>query len=440
MTTFAVKRMGWAVLAGCGAGVALLLSGCSGLATPNAVPEPVTIVGAKLHGMVHGGQQPISGSRIYLFAAGTRRYNGLQSSYLLNSTVVTGADGSFSFPSSAYSCKAGQQLWIVALGGSPGGVAGQNSNAANMAALGDCASVNDNTYVNLNEVTTVGSVFALAPFMTGFDTINTSPTNVAGLARAFASVNKLVNIATGTAVGSALPAGATGPSAEINTLADAVATCINSSGGSYGDGSACTTLFSLAPPDGARITINALLTIAQNPTQNVAAIYNTVHVGAPFSPRLTTAPADWTMAVTYALPGLSAPQSTTIDASGNVWIANAGNNTVTLLAQSGAVAGTFSGNGLNAPSDVAIDTSGNGWVTNGGGNSVSVFTGAGAAVSGSPFLGLSNPSAIAFDALGDAWITNAGNNSVSELSSTGALLQQITTNVTAPAAVAINPK
>ncbi|SEF78848.1 hypothetical protein SAMN05421819_1213 [Bryocella elongata] len=425
----------------------LALTGCGGLLSSAGTATGTTaITGAKLKGSVHGGQQPISGAAIHLYAAGVTGY-GAAATDLLNVTVTTASDGSFNFPSSAYSCIAGQQLWIVAIGGQPGGVAGVNTGAANMAALGDCASINDSTFVDLNEVTTVGSVFALAPFMSNYSSVGASATNAAGLARAFASVNKLVNVATGAAVGSALPAGATGPTAEINTLADALSYCINSTGGHAGDsGTACGNLYTWATPSGGSAptnTIDAALNIAHYPTQRVSNFFNSVHTGAPFSPRLTTAPSDWTMAITYAPTGISAPKSTTVDGSGNVWIANSGNNTVTVLSQQGSVVSSLSGNGLSAPASIAIDGSGNAWVTNLGGSSVSTFTSSGGVYGSSPFTGsgmLNHPGSIAIDPAGQIWIGNTGNQSLNVLNSSGALMTTVSTGVTAPTAIAIDPK
>lgn len=441
--SFRTAGMRTTALAGAAAALSLGLTGCT--AVFQSASSPVVVSGAKLHGSVHGGQQPIVNAAIHLYAASTSGY-GAAVSDLLTITVNTDSNGSFNFPSSAYSCTAGQQLWIVAIGGQPGGVAGTNANAANMAALGDCSSVNDSTFVNINEVSTVGSVFALAPFMTNYSSIGTSSTNTAGLARAFASVNKLVNTSMGVATGSALPAGATGPTAEINTLADAVSYCINSTGGHAGDGgTACGNLFGWATPPGGSAptnTIDALVNIAHYPQQNAANFYNSVHAGAPFTPTLQSIPSDWTMAVTYAPTGLSTPKTTTIDGSGNVWVANSGNNTVTLLAQTGTPTTTMSGNGLNAPAAIAIDASGNGWVANKGGSSVSAFTVSGGVVGSSPFTGggLSAPGSIAIDLAGKIWVGNTGSNSLSVLSSTGSPVSQVSTGVTAPTSIAVDPK
>jgi hypothetical protein len=422
-----------------GSWFALVIVGCHGMTA--VAPTRVTVA---LQGSTFGGQQPIVGAAIYFYAASTNGY-GAPNTSILTKPVTTDANGRFSI-GGAYSCVAGQQMYIVAMGGNPGG--GTNANAGTMAALGDCAGLNANTFINMNEITTVGSVFALAPFMSGYSAVGASSTNTVGLARAFASVNKIVNIATGTSIGSALPTGATGPSTQVNTLANVLAMCINSTGGVAGDGSSCGKLFSLATPAGGTApadVIQATLNIARNPALNVTALYQLATPTAPFWPRLASAPKDWTISITYSNGGFSAPKSTTIDGNGNVWVANSGNNTVTVLAQSGNPLDTspLSGNGLNGPSAIAMDASNNAWIANKNGTTVSAFTQLGATLTGSPFDGSGNisvPTAIAVDGPGNIWVSNGGNSSVTKLTSGGAYSQQITTGINAPVALAISPK
>ncbi len=116
------------------------------------------------------------------------------------------------------------------------------------------------------------------------------------LANAFTYANELVNTATGAAPGNNLPAGYTVPIAELNTLADIISACINSVGGTAGDGSLCGQLFTLTtvtpnpPPTN---TIAALLNIVNNPTQNTSALFALTPPTPPFQPTLTSAPANF---------------------------------------------------------------------------------------------------------------------------------------------------
>ena len=422
------------------AAMPLLLAGCGGFSADSG-PRLVNVSG--VNGQAIGGRQPISGASIYLYAASSSGYSAAATN-VLTTPVTTTATGTFYI--SSFTCTAGQQMYIVSMGGDPG--AGTNANAGIMAALGDCANLGQYSFININEITTVAAAFALAPFSSGYGTVGTSSTNTAGLSRAFASAGKLANVVTGFSVGTALPAGAVGPTSEVNSLANVLAACVNTTGGVSGDGSVCGKLFGYATPSGGSAptdTIGAVMQIAQNPTLNVASIFNLASTVPPYSGGLLTAPNDWTMSINYAPSGLSSPKSTTIDANGNVWIANSGNNTVTVLKQTGATmtGSPFSSNGLSSPAAIAIDASGNAWVVNKGGTSVSAFTSSGGVFSGSPFTGsgnLSAPSSLAFDAGGDLWVANSTGNSVAELSSAGSFVTQITTGVTAPNAIVINPK
>jgi hypothetical protein len=416
--------------------LSFLLSGC-GAGTLNKTAVTPTA----LHGNIHGGQQPISGAALGLYIASTKNY-GDPVHNILKVPVLSDAGGNFNITGD-YTCNAGDQLYITATGGDSG--SGINSNSALMAALGDCANLNANTYISMNEVTTVGSVFALAPFMTGAAALGTSGNNVAGLTHAFASVHKLVNTAAGTAAGDMLPAGAVAPAAEINTLANLIAACINTNGDT-GVGSPCNTLFSLVTPAGGikpADTITATLAIAQNPTLNVTALFNTIPPQSPFQPTLSTAPTDWTLSINYTAGGFNKPSTTTVDGAGNIWVANSGNNTVTLLAQTGApvTALPLSGNGLATPVAIAMDASGNAWIANSTASSLSAFSTAGAPLTGSPFApaGVSFPVSLAFDATGNLWVANSGNNSISEVSSAGTAIQQLG-SAAAPSAIAIDPK
>lgn len=421
--------------------VSLGLAGCAGSITSSTLPGSVSVY--HFSGSVHGGQQPISGAAIGLYAASKAGYSG-GTSNILTSTVTTDAQGSFDV-GTTFSCTAGQQMYLTATGGNPG--AGTNANAALLATLGDCANLGNIPFVSVNEVTTVGGVFALAPFMSSPTNVGTSSTNTAGLARAFASVNKLVNITNGSSTGSALPANATGPVLAVNTLANILAACINSTGGvASNTGTACGQLFNLTtPPAGAAPTntIQAALNIAQNPTLNVGSLFNTAPPASPFLPMLINAPTDFALGIQYANVGLQTPKSATVDGTGQVWFANSGNNTLTVLAQTGTpIAGSpISGNSLSGPVAVAIDATGNAWVANNAGQSLSVFTPTGAASANYTGAGLlSGPTALAFDGSGNVFVVNSPGNSLVELNSAGSALGSTTTGIASPTAIAINPK
>ena len=170
-----------------------------------------------------------------------------------------------------------------------------------MAALGPCSSLTPGTFININELTTVAAVSALAPFMTSATAIGSASYDNTYLANAFTVANEFVDTSTGLSPGPNLPNGTTVPTAELNTLADILSACINSAGGTAGDTSLCGTLFSLttvSPSPAPANTIQAMLNIANNPTQNVAALYALVPPTPPFQPTLISAPSSWQVLLT----------------------------------------------------------------------------------------------------------------------------------------------
>jgi hypothetical protein len=419
------------------AALVLALTGCAGLVTT----APAMIEGPALHGSAFGGRQPIAGATLYLYAASTGNY-GTTNMNLLPAGTVTNADGTFNI-TSAYSCTTGQEMYMVSLGGDTG-AGSVNPQAGLLIALGDCSVLHATPFINMNEVTTVGSVFALAPFMTGYASVSTDGGNTPGLQRAFVNANKLMTVGTGAAGGPALPAAATAPTTEIYTLADVLAECVNTTGGTATT-TTCGHLFADATPSGGTAptnTIDLALAIAKNPALNVSDEFSYATPQSPYSTRLVHAPTDWTMSISYAA-GFNAPKSTTIDASGQVWVANSGStganaNSIVTLTQSGAVAQTLTGNGLTTPYAVAIDSNGNAWAANFGSTTVSAFTNGGSTLA-SYTVG-SGPRALAFDAAGNLFVANQSSNSLTELSSSGGFVQTITTGVSSPNAVAIDPK
>jgi hypothetical protein len=431
----------------------ITLAGCNMQQT-----APLSVQGSAFQGSVYGGQQPIGNATIQLYAAGNSGYgsaypytNGVS---LLNSPVTTSATGSFSI-SSDYTCpSASTPVYIVATGGTPNPPAGTvNTQIALMAALGPCGTAaTTHPHLTLNELSTVASVYALSPFMTGITNIGTSATNATGLANAFATVNKLANLTAGSAGGPALPPNATAPISKLNTLANILATCVNSTGTGGSQSGACSSLFTdtavngVAPSD----TITAVMNIAQHPNMNTTALTNLVPGTAPFQPSLTAPPADYSLVVTYSGGGLSTPKGIAADGNGNVWTANSGNNTATEIDALGGSstdttgylsgASGYSAGPLSTPSAVAIDVSGNAWLTNAGNNTVTELNPAG--TSGRVFSGgnLSSPSSLAIDASSNIWIANQGNGSITQISNAGTLSNYTGAGINAPTAIAINPK
>jgi len=423
---------------------ALLLAGCSSMP---AVTTSSTGSGSGtvLRGMVHGGQNPIVGAHVYLLAVNNTGYGGPgipasssnASVSLLTSASGTAQDGSGNYYVTTdtngdftitgdYTCpSAYAHTYFYAAGGNPG--SGANSAAVLVAPAQACATSN---FTVVNEVSTVVSAYAFAGFSS--DPTHTSSPNTTlaatGTQNAADTINNLEDPNTSVARATTPAGNGTVPQSEINTLANILAACVNSTG----PGSTqCTTLFSnamngsTAPAD----TATAALNIAHNPGANISNLISLQTATSPFQPMLsaTPTPNDFTIAVSYTGAGLNSPVPVAIDASGNVWIGNTatGANSVSKLSPLGAPisgASGYTGGGIVDPYSIAIDSSGNLWTGNVTPNSLSELSSTGTPISTSSGYtggGLLTPYAIAFDSLGHAWVVNNVGGSLSEFSSTG---------------------
>lgn len=336
-----------------------LLSGCSANFIPSPVqPEQVPI--GNIQGTVHGGQAPVSGAQIYLYAAGTGGY-GTSATSLIKSTgsnvfedgsgnyyVLTDANGNFSLGGD-YTCTEGTQVYMVAVGGNPG-LSGPVNNTAivQMAGLGQCPAAGNLAaqvpYLTINEVTTVAFAYAMGGFgSTAFNISSNAANSTASakaIANAMANANNIINLHYGQA-----PAVTNGnansvnPQAKLYALANILATCVNTSSSAS---SQCSSLFNVAKsPAGAPATdeSSAIFNIVHTPANtttyptHVNDIWNLTSSAPAFtliSAPLSSAPTDWTMPVIYnALVSppvvvgqdiTSGPYNIAFDANGNAWI------------------------------------------------------------------------------------------------------------------------
>ena len=278
-------------------------------------------------GEVFGGQQPISGSTVQLYQVGTAS-DGSAATPLITTTTVTTSDGTgnasnsnanagndynalpagaFTIGGGAFTCPTATspvtatQVYIVATGGNPGLNSGTNNTAiAMMAALGPCSGITSSTHIRLNELTTIGSLAPIAAYMNSISTLGSGPTDAAQFLAALDEVADYTDTSIGAVPGPSLPSGYYASSVEIQTLADVVSACINSTGGTAGQNNFCGYLFSLAtPPSGTAPTdiIGAILTILKYPSQNVCPIYNRLPTQVPYQPTLSECPANWELPI-----------------------------------------------------------------------------------------------------------------------------------------------
>jgi hypothetical protein len=419
----------------------VVLTGCSLTPTATSMPES----GVAIRGSVYGGQQPIQGTHIYLFATNNTGY-GTASISLLNAAatgnsdalgayVLSNSHGGFTITGD-YACTSAQQVYLYALGGDSG--LGPNSASGLLATLGQCPATTNFLasipFIQVNEVSTIAAAYAMAGFATDATHISNSGTTLAqtGIANAFANAANLADIATGSAL-TATPAGnGTVPQATINTLANILASCINSTGPAS---SACTTLFSNTLSNGATgtpptDTASAAINIAHNPGIGTSALFPLQTATAPFQPVLSAAPNDFAIGIQFTGGGLSAPEAIAIDSAGNAWVANSASSpSVTKFSPSGSFlsgASGYTGGGLTSPIGIAIDTSDNAWVANFSNTAgVVKISSSGAFLSGANGFtggGLLAQNAIAIDGGDNAWVTNPSQGSAVEFSNGGSVL------------------
>ena len=428
---------------------ALLLSGCS--ISPVATTsknQPGSTAGAAIKGVVHGGQSPIVGAHVYLYAVNDTGYAGPgiaasstnqsvsllttgDGSDSLGTYVLTQSDGSFSITGD-YTCpSATPDTYLLAVGGAPGGQGSSNSAIVLFAGLTEkCTSAGyTSLYAVVNEVSTVAAAFAGAGFATDPYHVSTSSSTLAerGVDDAYGGLVNLETLGTGAAVTTTYGGNGTAPQAEINTLANILAACVNSGSSTS---SPCTTLFNDAP-NGSTIptdTGTAILNIAHNPGANISGmngLFSLQSANPPFEPALSSAPNDFTIAVNYTGGGLDYPWGIAIDSSDNVWVVNNGTNgPLTVLDPLGGILSGADGittGGLFVPVNIAIDGTGDVWVPDDPSNKLSEFSSSGVANASSPFSGggMDTPYYITVDKSNDIWVSNSSAAQLSEFSSSG---------------------
>lgn len=133
---------------------------------------------------------------------------------------------------------------------------------------------------------------------------------------------------------------------------------------------------------------------------------------------------------------LSSPEGVSVDAAGNLYIADTGNNRVVLVPWNGSFetsAAMEIGSGFKAPEAVEADDSGNVYIADSGNGKVErvpwpVSLGQVQLIAAS----LSGPSALALDASGSLYVVNAGNQQILRIpNESGSLVQNDAVDVTA---------
>jgi hypothetical protein len=276
-------------------------------------------------------------------------------------------------------------VYITATGGNPGlGGSVNNSDIALMAALGTCDTLTPSTFIMINELTTAAAVVQLAPLMTDIAHVGSSPTTLTPIAQAFDAATSTTDLSTGTFAYAIVSP----QEIQVATLANILAACVNSPGGSSGDGSVCGNLM-LWAGSGATDTVTAAIRIAEAPTVNAANLFGLIVGTPPFQPYFTSAPTDLTVTVGYPIPANI--QTGAFDSTGQIWIYTAGYT-------------------YNTQTEISTDLQGVLTVYDNNFNPVHTIS--------PPTGGLYYPVSMAADASGHVFVVNA-NNTISEFASNG---------------------
>jgi hypothetical protein len=364
----------------------VVVSGCAMSGGLSVAPTRAASTQATIRGTVHGGQQPIGGATIQLYAANMTTDQGL-STPLLNTTVTTAMDGTGSFSITGdYMCPTSNPpVYLVAIGGNPGlGGTVNNTDSVLMASLGLCSTLTSSTYVVINEYSTAGMAYLVAPFMQDATHIGASPSNIGAMPYWFSTAVSVNDQPLGASIASS-PLGL-----ELNTFADILAACVNTVGGTSGDGSACGKLLQYT---GGTDTATAALKMTEAPWNNSGNLFGLVTAVAPFQPYFSGVPTDLSTNTGYSYP--QNLRAGVLDSNGHVWLYTGGWTYDTVNDVSTDVQGVITvydnnfnqlftvspgTGGLYYPDSMAADSSGHVYAVNAN-NTISEFSSTGGAIS-----------------------------------------------------------
>ncbi len=151
----------------------------------------------------------------------------------------------------------------------------------------------------------------------------------------------------------------------------------------------------------------------------------TVSASNAAGPSPTGAAASYSVHVTLPFNGLFEPKGIAVDADGDVFVVNSGDDEVVGLSKTSGGYSPQSAlpfTGLSAPDGVAVDVSGDVFVANTGNDEVFELPNTGDGYGPQvtlPFTGLSAPDGVAVDVSGDVFVANTGDDEVFELPNTG---------------------
>ena len=153
-----------------------------------------------------------------------------------------------------------------------------------------------------------------------------------------------------------------------------------------------------------------------------------------------TAASSYTTSIWHT--GFNNPTGVAIDGAGNVFVADSGNNAVKeILTASGSAPYRTLGGTFNAPWGVAVDASGNVFVADSGNNAVKeILAASGYTTVNTLGSGFNGPKGIAIDGAGNVFVGDSGNGKVKEIVASGgyATVNTLGSGFGAPMGVALD--
>jgi 6-phosphogluconolactonase (cycloisomerase 2 family) len=137
-----------------------------------------------------------------------------------------------------------------------------------------------------------------------------------------------------------------------------------------------------------------------------------------------------------ATSGLNQPYGVAVDRTGDVFVADTGNNRVVEIPAGGGSQTTV-GTGLNNPVGVAVDGAGDVFIVDQGNNRI-VEVPVGGGTQTTVGTGLSSPQGVAVDGAGDVFIVDQGNNRVVEVLAGGGAQTIVVSGLNNPVGVAVD--
>lgn len=364
--------------------IAVAVTGCNtGLNLPNN-DNALQVSTATLQGTVHGGDNPITGAYIQIWAVGTTGSGSAATPLLTSGAVKTQPpDGTFGITSANYTagsitgaCSvAGTQWYMTAYSGNPGNSDSDlNPDAVLAVALGSCSSLSATTDIVINEVSTAAAAYAMGQFFgvqstadstdnpngDGFGTSSSSGQAYTSISNAMATAMSLscsvtssacptptgapVSTITYTGTASTVTGDvitATPESTKLATTANILSSCVQSDPLGVGGSSTCSTLLADVAYSGSAVadTLQAAVNMSLNPTSvtasnpypgNMVALYGLQTAQSPFT-GVTAQPTDWTLGIQYtgATPLITSPFNLAVDSLGDIWAINQYTNGLT---------------------------------------------------------------------------------------------------------------